>query len=79
MIVGASALKGVRLVRRGVPASLGRTLAAGVASSFAATLASMGLIGVVDRDRPLAWWAAYRCAAAGAILASGGRGTVSLR
>jgi len=79
VIAGASVLKGVRLVRRGIPASLAMTLAAGAAASFTSTLASMRLIGLVERDRPLAWWAAYRCLAASVILAvhSGRRGTVA--
>ena len=73
VIVGASVLKGVRLTRRGIPASLAGTLAAGALASFASTLASIRLIGAVERDRPLAWWAAYRCFAAGVILIARGR------
>ncbi|MBA2516502.1 MAG: undecaprenyl-diphosphate phosphatase [Solirubrobacterales bacterium] len=77
VILGASVLKGVRLTRRGIPMSLAGTLAAGALASFASTLACIRLIGVVERDRPLAWWAAYRCFAAGVILtARGRRGTV---
>jgi undecaprenyl-diphosphatase len=68
VIVGASVLKGVRLWRRGIPASLAGTLAAGAGASFLSTLASVRLIGLVERDRPLAWWAGYRMLAAGVIL-----------
>jgi len=68
VIAGASALKGVRLWRRGVPAELVGTLAAGAGAAFLSTLASVRLIGWVERDRPFAWWAAYRTLAAGVIL-----------
>jgi undecaprenyl-diphosphatase len=64
VIVGATALKGVRLRRRGVGASLRRALGLGVASSFASTLASQRLIGLVERDRALWPYAAYRLALA---------------
>ncbi len=60
VIVGATALKGVRLRRRGISPGLGRAMAAGVAASFASTLASQGLIGLVERDRALWPYAAYR-------------------
>lgn len=70
VIVGASVLKGVRLWRRGLPASQAGTLAAGAAAAFASTLASIRLIGLVERDRPLAWWAAYRTLAAAVILSA---------
>lgn len=76
VVVGASVLKGVRLVRRGVPAPVAGTLAAGVLASFASTLASIRLIGLVERDGPLAWWAAYRCVAAGVVVVAVARGTV---
>ena len=64
VIVGATALKGVRLRRRGVGANLRRALGLGVASSFASTLASQRLIGLVERDRALWPYAAYRLALA---------------
>jgi len=70
VIAGASVLKGVRLWQRGVPPSLARTLGLGAAASFVSTLASVRLIGLVERDRPLAWWAAYRTLAAAVILAA---------
>lgn len=73
VIVGASVLKGVRLWRRGLSPALVRTLALGAGAAFGSTLASVRLIGWVERDRPLAWWAAYRTLAAGAILAVASR------
>jgi len=67
VIVGATALKGVRLRRRGVSLRLRRAMAAGVGASFASTLASQRLIGLVERDRALWPYAAYRLALATAI------------
>jgi undecaprenyl-diphosphatase len=69
VIVGASALKGTRLWRRGLAPSVAGTLALGAGAAFASTLASVRLIGWVERDRPLAWWAAYRTGVAAVILA----------
>jgi undecaprenyl-diphosphatase len=69
IIVGATALKGVRLSRRGVPPELRRSMAIGVTASFASTLASQRLIGLVERDRALWPYAAYRGALAAAVLA----------
>ena len=67
IIVGASALKGARLAKRGLPAGAGRAVAAGVAASFASTLGSTWLITQVERDRSLAPYAAYRVALAGLV------------
>jgi undecaprenyl-diphosphatase len=69
IIVGATALKAVRLRRRGTPPSLRRSMAIGVAASFASTLASQRLIRVVERDRALWPYAAYRAILAAAVLA----------
>jgi undecaprenyl-diphosphatase len=69
IIVGATALKGTRLARRGTTPELRRTLALGVAASFASTLASQRLIGLVERDRALWPYAAYRAVLAAAVLA----------
>ena len=69
IIVGATLLKGVRLSRRGVPTGLRRSMALGVAASFASTLASQRLIGLVERDRALWPYAAYRAGLAAAVLA----------
>ena len=68
VIVGATVLKGERLRRRGVPAPLRRSLAAGVAASFVSTLASQRLISLVERDRALWPYAAYRLALATAVV-----------
>ena len=67
VIVGATALKAQRLRRRGVRPGLSRALAAGVAASFASTLASQRLIDQVERDRALWPYAAYRLALAAAV------------
>lgn len=69
IIVGATGLKGVRLSRRGAPPHLRRSMAIGVAASFASTLASQRLIHLVERDRALWPYAAYRGALAAAVLA----------
>jgi undecaprenyl-diphosphatase len=69
IIVGATALKVGRLRRRGAPPALRRSLALGAAASFASTLASQRLIGLVERDRALWPYAAYRAALAAAVLA----------
>jgi undecaprenyl-diphosphatase len=69
IIVGASVLKGVRLGRRGASPELRRSMAIGVAASFASTLASQRLIRLVERDRALWPYAAYRTALAAAVLA----------
>ncbi|HTR75643.1 MAG TPA: undecaprenyl-diphosphate phosphatase [Solirubrobacterales bacterium] len=69
IIVGATGLKGGRLARRGTTPSLRRTLALGIGASFASTLASQRLIGLVERDRALWPYAAYRVALASVVLA----------
>lgn len=62
VIGGATFLKCRRLWRRGVPEGSGAVLAVGVVASFASTLGSTRLIEVVERDRSLAPFAAYRIA-----------------
>ena len=69
IIVGASGLKGVRLARRGTSSETRRALAIGVGASFASTLASQRLIGLVERDRALWPYAAYRAGLAAVVLA----------
>ncbi|HEY2334982.1 MAG TPA: undecaprenyl-diphosphate phosphatase [Solirubrobacterales bacterium] len=69
IIVGATALKGVRLSRRGSSPELRWSMAIGAGASFASTLASQRLIGLVERDRALWPYAAYRAALAAAVLA----------
>jgi undecaprenyl-diphosphatase len=68
VIVGATVLKGVRLRRRGVSGGFGEAIAAGVGASFVSTLASQRLITLVERDRALWPYAAYRLALAAAIV-----------
>jgi undecaprenyl-diphosphatase len=73
IILGATTLKGVRLARRGTTPELRRSLAVGVSASFGSTLASQRLIGLVERDRALWPYAAYRIALAAVVLAKLGR------
>lgn len=68
VISAATALKAGRLRRQGTQPGLGRALSAGMAASFASTLASQRLIKVVERDRALWPYAAYRAALAGAVI-----------
>jgi undecaprenyl-diphosphatase len=68
VIVGAAALKGARLRRRGLPRDQRAAFAAGTAASFASTLASQALIRVVERDSALWPYAAYRAGLAGLVL-----------
>jgi undecaprenyl-diphosphatase len=69
IIVGAAALKGARLARRGTDRSLRRAMAVGVCASFTSTLASQRLIRLVERDRALWPYAAYRVGLAALALA----------
>jgi undecaprenyl-diphosphatase len=73
VIVGASILKGVRLRRRGVSPGLRSAIGVGVAASFASTLASQQLIKLVERDRALWPYAAYRVALATVVAIRMGR------
>ncbi len=68
IIVGATILKGVRLRRRGASPALRRSMAIGAGASFASTLASQRLIRLVERDRALWPYAAYRAALAALVL-----------
>jgi undecaprenyl-diphosphatase len=67
-IVGAALLKGERLRRRGIDPGAKRAIAVGIVSSFASTLASQRLIRLVERDRALWPYAAYRAGLAGIVL-----------
>jgi undecaprenyl-diphosphatase len=62
VILGAVALKGSRLAGRGVSRRQKKWLAVGIVTSFASTLASNGLIAMVERDRALLPYSAYRIA-----------------
>lgn len=68
VIVAAAAAKGSRLAGRGSPPRARRAILAGTAASFASTLASQGLIRLVERDGGPLWpYAAYRTALAAAV------------
>jgi undecaprenyl-diphosphatase len=69
IIVGATGLKGTRLAKRGTTPELRKTLALGIGASFVSTLASQRLIGLVERDRALWPYAAYRAGLAAVVLA----------
>ncbi len=68
VIGGATALKCLRLWQRGLPAGAGPAFAVGVVASFASTLGSTPLIGLVERDHSLLPFAAYRIALGTAAL-----------
>ena len=68
VIVGAAMLKGVRLRRRGLEPPLGHAMVTGIGASFVSTLASQKLISLVERDRALWPYAAYRIALATTVL-----------
>ena len=67
VIAGATALKGWRLKRRGLPPGTEVPFAAGALAAFASTLGSTWLIRQVERDRSLLPYAAYRVALAGLV------------
>jgi undecaprenyl-diphosphatase len=73
VIVGATLLKGVRLGKRGLPGGVAGGFAAGIGAAFVSTLLSVRLIRAVERDRPLAPYAAYRLALAAAVLVRAAR------
>ncbi len=69
VIAGATALKGGRLARRGLPPGTALPFGAGAVASFASTLGSTWLIKQVERDRSLLPYAVYRMALAGVVIA----------
>jgi undecaprenyl-diphosphatase len=71
VIVGATALKGTRLARRGLARPMRLAFVAGTAASFASTLASTWIVARVDRGRSPLPYAAYRAALACAVLVRG--------
>jgi undecaprenyl-diphosphatase len=68
VIGGATFLKCLRLWQRGIPQGSGPVFAVGVFASFASTLGSTPLIDLVERDRSLLPFAAYRVALGTAAL-----------
>jgi undecaprenyl-diphosphatase len=69
VILGAVGLKAARLARRGVTGDQKKWLAIGTATSLVSTLASNGLIRLVERDRALMPYSLYRIAFALLIIA----------
>jgi undecaprenyl-diphosphatase len=69
VIVGAAALKGVRLAtRRDLPPGTVNGMAAGATAAFGSTLVSMRLIALLERSRSLLPYAAYRTLLATVVL-----------
>jgi undecaprenyl-diphosphatase len=62
VIGGATALKCLRLWRRGLPGEAGATFTVGVVASFASTVGAAPLLGLVERDRSLLPFSVYRVA-----------------
>ena len=69
VIGGATALKCLRLYQRGLPEGSRGAFAVGAVASFASTLASTRLIELVESDRPLWPFSAYRIALGSVALA----------
>jgi undecaprenyl-diphosphatase len=67
VIVGAAVLRARRMRHRRPDPKLGRAMAAGAVAAAVSTLASQGLIAVLDRDGSAWPYAAYRLALAGAV------------
>jgi len=74
VIAAAAVRKAGRLRRRDAEPALARAAAIGVGVAFASTLASQGLIRLVERDRALWPYAAYRSGLAAVILLRARRG-----
>jgi len=68
VLLGAAALKGRRLIQRGVPAGLGAPLAAGAGAAFISTLACSPLIAPSRRARPLLPFSLYRVGLAALVI-----------
>ena len=71
VIVGATALKSVRLAKRGLPPGIAGPFAAGAAAAFASTLACAPLVAAADRSRSYAPFAVYRVGLGAAALLAG--------
>jgi len=68
VITAAAARKATKLRRRDVDPELARAATVGVGVAFVSTLASQGLIRLIERDRGLWPYAAYRTGLAALIL-----------
>jgi undecaprenyl-diphosphatase len=68
VIVGATALKGGRLVTRELPPGVGAGMTAGAGAAFCSTLVSMRLIAMLERSRSLLPYVIYRSALGAAAL-----------
>lgn len=77
VIVGATALKGVRLARRGLAPGIAPAFGAGAAAAFVSTLACSPLVAVADRARSYAPFAAYRVVLGAAALLAGRSGSMT--
>jgi undecaprenyl-diphosphatase len=69
VICGAAALKGARLVRRGLPPRVAKGMLAGAGAAFVSTLGSLRLITMLERSRSLLPYASYRAVLGAAALA----------
>jgi undecaprenyl-diphosphatase len=69
VIAGATALKALRLSRRGLPAGTSVPFAVGAGGAFVSTLACSWMIRQVERDRSLLPYAAYRLGVAALVAA----------
>ena len=78
LIAAATALKGLRLARGGLPRGLGLSFAVGGLCALASTSASGGLAQTLDRSSSLAPLAAYRIAL-GAVALARARGRRRIR
>lgn len=67
VILGAAMLRARRMRRRAIDPDMRRSMGAGALAAAASTLASQGLVAVLDRDGSAWPYAAYRLALAGAI------------
>ncbi|MBV9194763.1 MAG: undecaprenyl-diphosphate phosphatase [Solirubrobacterales bacterium] len=74
VIAGATLLKGVRLIHRGLEPGSVAPFAAGAAAAFISTLGSTSIIRQVERDRSLLPYALYRAAVAMAVARRVSRG-----
>jgi undecaprenyl-diphosphatase len=68
VIVGATALRAMRLRRTGLPPGAAGPLVAGALAAFASTFASTWVIRAIEQDVPLLPYSLYRLALASVVL-----------